>query len=34
MVEIEILINKYKDKKKKQSGLLQPGYSYHITKER
>ena len=34
MVEVEVLIHNFKDKENKQLGLLQPGYRYHIKKER
>lgn len=34
MVEVEVLIENFKDKENKHLGLLQPGYKYLITKER
>lgn len=34
MVEVEVLIENFKDKENKHLGLLQPGYKYPITKER
>lgn len=34
MVEVEVLIENFKDKENKHLGLLQPGYKYPITKKR
>lgn len=34
MIEVEVLIENFRDKENKQLGLLQPGYKYKITKER
>lgn len=34
MIEVEVLIENFRDKENKQLGLLQPGYRYQVRKER
>ncbi len=34
MIEVEVLIENFKDKENKHLGLLQPGDVYKVTKER